>query len=536
MRFLQLTILAAFLAALSLPAPAFAQRPDEDRERQAAEQKDQPKPEAETVIRKGKLPDGKDEQAKDEKKDEKKEPEPVVTRHEIRVGGKTLRYTATTGRLPIKNADGETEAHMFFVAYTLDGGGPKRPLMFSFNGGPGSSSVWLHLGAVGPKRVKMLPEGFMPSPPFQLVDNEFTWLDQVDLVFIDPIGTGYSRVAKKELGKKFWSVKGDISSVGEFIRLYLTRYERWASPLFLVGESYGTTRAAGLSGYLIEHGVAFNGIVLVSSVLSFQTLQFTATNDLPYVLFLPSYTAAAWFHKKLPPDLQANLQNTLRQAERFASTTYTDALAKGDRLDPRERQSVLQLLSRFTGLSTQYLDNANLRVDEGHFTKELLRNERKAVGRLDSRFTGTDLNGVGEVPDFDPSMAAIRPPYTAMFNQYVRSQLGYKSDAEYYILGGGFRDWDWGSAGEGFPDTAAALREAFAKNNYMKLFVANGYYDLATPYYATQYTLAHLGLQPEVAKNISTGYYDAGHMMYIQNDSLTRLKQDVSKFLGEALK
>lgn len=535
MRFLRLTILAILLASLSLRV--CAQQPDEKAEEKssAAESREQ-KSEPGTVIKKGKLPDQKEAQPKEEKKEEKKEPEPVVTHHEIRVNGKTLRYTATAGRLPIKNADGETEAHMFFIAYTLDGGGPKRPLMFSFNGGPGSSSVWLHLGAVGPKRVKMLPEGFMPSPPFQLVDNEFSWLDQVDLVFIDPVGTGYSRPAKKELGKKFWGVKGDISSVGEFIRLYLTRYERWASPLFLVGESYGTTRAAGLSGYLIDHGIAFNGIVLVSSVLNFQTLEFTRGNDLPYILYLPSYTAAAWFHKKLAPDLQDNFQRALRQSELFASSTYTDALAKGDRLDPRERQSVIELLSKFTGLNTQYLDNANLRVTEGQFTKELLRNQRKTIGRLDSRFTGTDLNGVGEQPDFDPSMAAIRPPYTAMFNQYVRSELGYKSDSEYYILGGGFREWDWGSAGEGFPDTAEALRAAFAKNNYMKLFVANGYFDLATPYYATQYTLAHLGLQPEVARNISTGYYDAGHMMYIQNDSLSRLKQDVSKFISESLK
>lgn len=535
MRFLRLTTLALLLASLSFPL--LAQQSDEETaEKHPAAQSQEEKSSPEIVVKKGKLPDGKEAQAKEEKKEEKKEPEPVITHHEIRVNGKTLRYTATTGRLPIKNADGDTEAYMFFVAYTLDGGGPKRPLMFSFNGGPGSSSVWLHLGAVGPKRVKMLPEGFMPSPPFQLVDNDYTWLDQVDLVFIDPVGTGYSRATKKELGKKFWGVKGDISSVGEFIRLYLTRYERWASPLFLVGESYGTTRAAGLSGYLIEHGIAFNGIVLVSSVLNFQTLEFTRGNDLPYVLFLPSYTAAAWFHKKLPPDLQNNFQLALRQSELFASSTYTDALAKGDRLDPRERQSVIELLSKFTGLSTQYLDNANMRVDEGHFTKELLRNEHKTIGRLDSRFRGTDLHGVGEVPDFDPSMAAIRPPYTAMFNQYVRSELGYKSDSEYYILGGGFREWDWGSAGEGFPDTAEALREAFAKNNYMKLFVANGYFDLATPYFATQYTLAHLGLQPEVAKNISTGYYDAGHMMYIKNDALGTLKRDVSKFLSDSLR
>lgn len=532
MRFLRTVAWLAVLSLISLPLAA--QQSDEQKESAASQQKQE---KAETVVKKGKLP-AEGERPSDEKKEEKekKEPEPVVTHHQVTVGGKTLRYTATVGRLPIKNTDGDTEAYMFFVAYTLDNGGSKRPLMFSFNGGPGSSSVWLHMGAIGPKRVKMMPEGFMPAPPFDLVDNENTWLDQVDLVFIDPVGTGYSRPTKKDLGKKFWGVKGDIESVGEFIRLYLTKYERWASPLFLVGESYGTTRAAGLSGYLIEHGVAFNGIVLVSSVLNFQTLEFTRGNDLPYVLFLPSYTAAAWYHKKLPPDLQADLQKALQESEQFASGPYTDALAKADRMTPQERETVLNQLSRITGLDKQFLDNANLRVSEGQFTKQLLRNEKKTIGRLDSRFEGFDLNGVAEEPGFDPSMAAIRPPYTAMFNQYVRAELGYKSDLEYYILGGGFREWDWGSAGQGFPDTAEALREAFAKNNYMKLFVANGYFDLATPFYATQYTLAHLGLPQRVATNVSTGYYDAGHMMYIKNESLGRLKQDVSKFLGSALK
>lgn len=532
MRFLRTVAWLAVLSLISLPLAA--QQSDEQKESAASQQKQE---KAETVVKKGKLP-AEGERPSDEKKEEKekKEPEPVVTHHQVTVGGKTLRYTATVGRLPIKNTDGDTEAYMFFVAYTLDNGGSKRPLMFSFNGGPGSSSVWLHMGAIGPKRVKMMPEGFMPAPPFDLVDNENTWLDQVDLVFIDPVGTGYSRPTKKDLGKKFWGVKGDIESVGEFIRLYLTKYERWASPLFLVGESYGTTRAAGLSGYLIEHGVAFNGIVLVSSVLNFQTLEFTRGNDLPYVLFLPSYTAAAWYHKKLPPDLQADLRKALQESEQFASGPYTDALAKADRMTPQERETVLNQLSRITGLDKQFLDNANLRVSEGQFTKQLLRNEKKTIGRLDSRFEGFDLNGVAEEPGFDPSMAAIRPPYTAMFNQYVRAELGYKSDLEYYILGGGFREWDWGSAGQGFPDTAEALREAFAKNNYMKLFVANGYFDLATPFYATQYTLAHLGLPQRVATNVSTGYYDAGHMMYIKNESLGRLKQDVSKFLGSALK
>lgn len=525
MHFLRTIACLAVLSLLTLPLAA--QHPAEQNE-SSSQQK------SETAVKKGKLPAEAEKPA--EEKKEQKEPEPVITHHQITVNGKMLKYTATAGRLPITNAEGEVEAYMFFTAYTVDNGGPKRPLMFSFNGGPGSASVWLHMGAIGPKRVKMLPDGFMPAPPFQLVDNDNTWLDQVDLVFIDPVGTGYSRATKKEYGKKFWGVKGDIESVGEFIRLYLTKYERWDSPLFLVGESYGTTRAAGLSGYLVEHGIAFNGIVLVSSVLNFETLEFTPGNDLPYILFLPSYTSAAWYHKKLAPDLQGDLQKALRESEQFASGPYTDALAKGDRMTPQERQNIVDELSRLTGLDKQYIDNANLRVTEGEFTKQLLRNEKKIIGRLDSRFEGYDLNGVGEEPEFDPTIAAVRPPYTAMFNQYVRTELNYKSDLEYYILGGGIREWDWGSAGRGFPDTAEALRQAFAKNNYMKLFVANGYFDLATPFYATQYTLAHLGLPPQVAGNITTGYYDAGHMMYIRNESLSHLKQDVSKFIANALK
>ena len=465
---------------------------------------------------------------------------PVITHHQITVGGRALRYTVTTGKLPLKNEQGETEAEIFFMAYTADGvgGAAKRPLTFSFNGGPGSASVWLHLGALGPKRVKMMDDGAMPSPPYRLVDNDATWLDQTDLVFIDPVGTGYSRATKPENGKKFWSVNGDIESVGEFIRLYLTRYERWGSPLFLVGESYGTTRAAGLSGYLVERsGIAFNGILLVSSILNFQTADFTRGNELPYVLFLPTYTATAWYHHKLPADLQGQaLNRTLDEAETWAATDYARALAMGDRLGGAERDAVLERLSRYTGLKREYLDLANLRVDIQHFCKELLRDQHRTVGRLDSRFKGIDERGTSETPDFDPSLSAIRPPYTAMFNQYVRSELGYKTDLTYYILGGGVGAWEWGSAREGFPDVSSALRSAFAKNPDMKLFVASGHYDLATPYFATEYTLDHLELDPTERARVTTHEYEAGHMMYIHAGELAKLKRDVAAFFQDALR
>jgi carboxypeptidase C (cathepsin A) len=465
--------------------------------------------------------------------------EPVVTHHEVKLGGKTYAYTVTTGMIPLKNEAGEKEADVFFMAYTLDNAGDmaKRPLMFSFNGGPGSSSVWLHLGALGPKRVRMLEDGSLPPPPYRLVDNEFTWLDQTDLVFIDPVGTGYSRAAKPDLGKKYWSLQGDIDSVGEFIRLYLGRYRRWTSPLFLVGESYGTTRAAGLAGSLIEKGIAFNGIVLVSSILNFQTTDAGRGNDLPYQLFLPTYTATAWYHKKLPADLQQDLRKTLDEVQKWAVTDYAVALAKGDGLTAKERQEVIDRLSRYTGLSKRYVEQMNLRIEIFRFCKELLRDQNRTVGRLDSRITGFDRLQASERPDFDPSMTAIRPPYTALLNDYVRGSLGFNTDLEYYILGGGIKSpWEWGTGrGEGYPDTSEPLRAAFAKNPYMKLFVASGYYDLATPYFATEYTLNHMGLEKSLRGNVSTAYYEAGHMMYIHDRSLEKLKRDVATFLKSAV-
>ncbi len=465
--------------------------------------------------------------------------EPVVTRHELKTASGVLRYSVTTGFMPLRNEQGELEAEIFFMAYVADrpGGPAQRPLMFSFNGGPGSSSVWLHLGALGPKRVKMQPDGAMPAPPYALVDNPHTWLEFTDLVFIDPVGTGYSRPAKPELGKKFWGLQGDLDSVGEFIRLYLGRHERWSSPLFLVGESYGTTRAAGLAGQLVERGIAFNGVLLVSSILNFQTARFTKGNDLPYVLFLPTYTATAWYHKQLPADLQAKpVQEVLKEVRGFAEGEYQAALAKGDRLQGAERAAIRERLARFTGLSDEYLEETDLRIQIQRFCKELLRDQKRTVGRLDSRFQGIDALAATDTPDFDPSMAAIRPPYTAAFNDYVRRDLGFKSDLHYWILGGGIgQPWDFGNASAGFPDTSEALRSAFSKNPSMRVFVASGYYDLATPFFATEYTLAHMGLDPSQRERIDTAEYEAGHMMYIHEQELVDLRRDAEAFVKKAL-
>jgi carboxypeptidase C (cathepsin A) len=531
-------LLTLSVLVLLAPQPAPSPRASAPAPRRAGRPEASPRPDAPDDASGTDAAAASPDKGKDREASHEKEEPPVVTRHELRLGGgRTLRYSVTTGMMPLKNEAGETEASIFYMAYVAErpGGPEKRPLTFSFNGGPGSSSVWLHLGAIGPKRVRMLEEGAMPAPPFELVDNDATWLDLTDLVFIDPVGTGYSRAKKPELGKKFWGVEGDIQSVGEFIRLYLSRHERWASPLFLVGESYGTTRAAGLSGHLVDRGIALNGIMLVSSVLNFQTNRFARGNDTPYPLYLPTYAATAWYHHKLPPDLQGKpLRQFLDEVERWAAVDYPAALAKGDRLAGAERAAVAERLARYTGLDKDYVEQSDLRIEIQHFCKELLRDKRRTVGRLDSRFEGIDPTAAGERPDYDPSMAAIRPPYTATFNDYVRRSLGYKSDLTYYILGGGIGPWDFGS-GNGYADVSESLRSAFAKNAAMRLFVASGYYDLATPYFATDYTLTHLGLDESQKGRISTSQYEAGHMMYISTRELARLKADVARFLQAAL-
>lgn len=456
---------------------------------------------------------------------------PVTTTHKLG----DFEYTATVGMLPIHDEHGEVKAGISYIAYAKVGtkNPSERPLMFSFNGGPGSSSVWLHLGAVGPKRVKMMPDGSLPDSPYELVDNPESWLEHTDLVFIDPVGTGYSRAVKREDDEKYWGLKADIQSVGDFIRLYLTRSKRWASPLYLVGESYGTTRAAGLAGHLADYGIAFKGIVLVSSVLSFQTLRFTQGNDLPYAYFLPTYAATAAFHGKVKP--RKALRSWLREVEQWALTDYTVALAKGDGLSKSAREATIRKLVSYTGLTPTFIDHSDLRINIHEFCKELMRDKKLTVGRLDSRFTGIDYKLTGNVPEVDPSMTAIRAPYTTMINDFLTRILGYETDEIYRIMGEGDRRlwtaWDWGSAGEGHPDTTQALWSALSKNPHMKVMVASGYYDLATPYFATYYTLDHMRLG-SLRKNFVCTEYAAGHMMYIDERELVALKKDVSAFLG----
>jgi len=465
-----------------------------------------------------------------------------VTHHTIVLDGKEMQYTVTAGTLLLKEEDQEKgekpKASIFYIAYTLDGvSDPSlRPLTFSFNGGPGSSSVWLHLGLLGPRRVLMGDQGALLPPPYRLEDNPYTLLDKTDLVFIDPVSTGYSRAVPGEKADEFHDIKKDVESVSEFIRLYATRNMRWASPKFLIGESYGTTRAAGLSGFLqSDAGMYLNGIMLVSVVLNFQTISFDPGNDLPYILFLPTYTATAWYHQRLAPDLQADLYKTLAEVEAFALQDYTLALMKGASLTQEERSQIVEKLARYTGLSPRYIEQTDLRIEIFRFTKELLREQALTVGRLDSRFTGVDRDSAGERFEFDPSYAAIQGAYTATFNQYVRAELQFEMDLPYQILAPLYEKWKYDVYQNQYVNVGETLRQALSKNPALKVFVANGYYDLATPYIATRYTLNHLGLESKLQGNIRQAHYEAGHMMYVHEPSLQQLKRDLDAFIDSTV-
>ena len=473
---------------------------------------------------------------------------PVVTHHQITVDGKVLRYTATAGRLPIRDLSGKIDAEMFFVAYTLDDADPtRRPVTFAYNGGPGSSSIWLHMGALGPRIVAMQPEGWMPESPYHLIDNANTPLDKTDVVMVDAVGTGYSRPADQNAARKYWNLQGDIEAFGQFIRNYITKYDRWGSPLYLFGESYGTTRSAGLSGYLFDQGINFNGINLLSTVLNFETLVTSPYNDVAYPLLIPSYTMIAAYHHKLAPELMQNLDKTRQDAVNFAMGPYWDALNKGDALTPQEREDMVNKVAMYTGLPKQIVDLANLRIDVQTFTKWLLADQKLRVGRLDARYKGPDPETWMNPFQFvDPSSSATQGPFTMVFNQYVRNELNYKVDMPYFTSAqeSGVFNWSFTREGGGFgrggfnvgyPETASSLREAMTQDPYLKVQVMEGYYDLATPFLGANYTMDHLDLLPQYRKNISYATYYSGHMVYLDQKSHAKMKQDYDNFIDQTM-
>ena len=496
------------------------------------------------------------------------EPAPSVTSHSVTIAGKTLKYHTTAGYIVLKEEEGkplvksseekpspgekkETEpektkdglkpkAKVFFVAYTLDDAGEpsSRPLTFAFNGGPGSSSVWLHMGALAPRRANLTDEGEAPPPPYQLVDNESTWLDRTDVVFLDPVSTGYSRTVEKVDPRQFHGLKEDIASVGDFIRIYCSRNSRWLSPKLILGESYGTTRAAGLSDYLQNrYGLYLNGIILVSSALDFQSLEFAPQNDQPYVDFLPTFAASAWYHKKLPADLQAkNVADLVEGARGFAASDYTLALARGDRLPAGDLQRVGAQLSRFIGLSTNYVVQRKLRVKDSQFFTRLLSEEGKVLGRYDARFSGVRYEPGGDTDDeYDPSEEAVKGPMSAAFNDYVRRELKFESDLPYELIAD-VGPWNFGDAAEGFPNTAEDLRKAMTRNPYLKVWVTCSYYDLATPFFGAENVVSAMNLEPAIRANLRFSYYESGHMLYIHKPSRVKFKADFEAFLTDATK
>ena len=457
---------------------------------------------------------------------------PVRVTNAVTIAGERVAYTAETGMLPVLKADGTSRASVFYVAYTrLNETNPAaRPVMFCFNGGPGSASVWLHLGALGPRRVKMNDDGSLPAPPFALVDNEFSALNTSDLVFIDPVATGFSRAAKDEKAEQFLGDEGDLDSVGEFIRLWTTRHDRWLSPKFLCGESYGVFRAAGLADHLRDrYGMYLNGLVLVSGVLDFGTIRAATGNDLPYQLSLPAFTAAAHFHKKLPPDLQADPARARAEARQFADGEYAAALQQGAALAPEERKKIVVELARLTGLTPPVIEDNNLRIDQSVFRKQLLHGEGLILGAYDARLTGRDGDAAAPGAGFDPAGAAVMGPFSAAMNSYVRGELKFEDDLPYEFLTP-MPAWSY-NVRNSFANASDRLATVMNVNPYLKILVLGGQCDLVCPIDTMHHSLDHLPLAAAYRKNVSYAEFDAGHMMYINRPDLQKLQDEIRKFI-----
>jgi carboxypeptidase C (cathepsin A) len=500
------------------------------------------------------MPKDKDRDEKDTEKsaeggeDQRKDDTPVLEektasrQYTGTFGPRKLSYTARAAT-QVFEVD-KKKVSFFFVSYTEDDADPStRPILFCFNGGPGSSTVWLHLGLFGPKRMAFDDEGFKAGMQGRLVDNPQSILDVSDVVCVDAIGTGFSTTAKKKDEKSFHHFRQDIEAFSQFIVHYLNRNGRWASPKYLAGESYGTLRGAGIAKELFTtYNVEFNGILLISSILNYQTVKvdqqtllFHPGNDLPFALYLPTYAATAWYHKRLPKKHQSRpLRVFLEEVEDYALGEYWSVLARGDTADERARARTARRLSEYTGIAADYIDRYDLRLHILRFCKELLREQRRTVGRIDSRYTGIDRVRAGDVIEADPSTDATGGVAASALNQLLRDELEFESDQIYEILSMKVnRAWDYEDFKNQYVDTSESMREVLSRSRGTKVFVANGFYDLATPHLATEYTFAHMGLDPEVRANVRMEYYEAGHMMYVHQPSLEALSGDLRKFIAE---
>lgn len=463
----------------------------------------------------------------------------TVTEHQAKVGGRNVKYTVTAGTMLMKNDEGKPHALFGYTAYVSDAADKRnRPLMFAYNGGPGSASLWLHMGVLGPQRAVVTDAGFGPNGPFRRVENEYSIIDEVDLVMMDPVGTGFARPVGEGEGEDFWGVDQDIKSVSEFIVQYVTENGRWASPKYVLGESYGGMRTGGISYYLLaNHYLALNGVILVSPFMEMATGFAGLGIDLPHVMYIPTFAATAWYHDALE-DKPENLQAFLDEVEEFALNEYAPALLMGRRLSDARRRDILAKLSKYTGLSEEYWDHANLRINEQRFTKELLRDEGETAGRIDSRFTGNTINRIGETATYDPMLIAIGPSYLAAFMDYYRTDLKVEGATDYKVFGGLFQKWDWkhkqpdlGGMQLPFANTSVDLAFAMTQNPGMKVLVQQGYFDLATPYLATEYYMEHLDIADALRGNIEIAYYEAGHMMYVHEPSMLKFKKDLAAFI-----
>ncbi len=458
-------------------------------------------------------------------------PEVSVTRHKGTFGGQTISYTATAGETYLKGEDGTPRAAIFSTSYVKEPRDPSRPVTFLFNGGPGSGSVWLHMGAFGPKRVAIPSDGTDDgAPPYPIVDNPDSLLDVTDIVFIDPVGTGFSHALGKTDPKEFWGVTKDAESVAQFIRLWLNENGRWNSPKYLGGESYGTTRSAAVVNQLTGayNDVALNGIILISTVLDFGAGADTPGNEMSHVLNVPSMAATALYHGKAEAP---SVEQFVEEARQWAIGPYASALLKGNDLPADERAAVRRELSRFTGLSEEFLEQADLRVTPSRFYKELLRDRGLTVGRLDARYTGRDYDNAGERPDNDPSFYGIDAGYTAAINSHVRGNLDYHTDRSYVTIGR-VGPWDWrlgdGRDSDAYLNVAPYIGKALRENNELRVFVGQGYYDFATPFFAAEYSLSRTGMP---ADQIEFHYYDSGHMMYVRDEDRAKLSRDIREFI-----